>query len=93
MVHLVISGTVFTYSTKCSTCPNLILIEITYSYFLEYLLTSNFYINGEKVKPFLATDFCTNTKKLNFVNKKELKKLKKIARRQKKCSIILPINN
>ncbi len=56
---------------------------LIYSYFSEYLLTSNFYINGEKVKPFLATDFCTNTKKLSFVNKKELKKLRKIARRQK----------
>lgn len=55
---------------------------LLYSYYSEYLLTSNFYINGEKVSPFLATDSCTNTKKLANAERKELKKLKKFARRR-----------
>lgn len=55
---------------------------LIYSYYSEYLLTSNFYINGEKVNPFLATDSCTNTKNLANVERKEIKKLKKFARRE-----------
>lgn len=56
---------------------------LIYSYYSEYLLTTNFYLNGEKVTPFLATDVCTKTKALALVDKKEIKKLKKYARKRK----------
>ncbi len=56
---------------------------LIYAYYSEYLLTSNFYLNGEKVAPFLVTDICTKTKQLALIQKKELKKLKKFARRKK----------
>ena len=55
---------------------------LVYAYMSKYLLTNNFYINGEKVPPFLATDNCTKSRELRFVEKKELKKLKKLAKRQ-----------
>jgi len=57
---------------------------VVYSYYSKYLLTSNFYLNGEKVTPFLATDKKIRTKVLSKVEKKELKKLKRIARRRNK---------
>jgi len=52
---------------------------LVYAYLSNYLLTNNFYINGEKVLPFLATDNCTKSRELRFVEKKELKKLRKFA--------------
>lgn len=55
---------------------------VVYSYYSKYLLTSNFYLNGEKVTPFLATDKKIRTKKLTKIERKELKKLKKLARRR-----------
>jgi len=55
---------------------------LVYAYLSKYLLTNNFYINGEKVTPFLATDNCTKSRELRFVEKKELKKLKKRAKRE-----------
>ncbi len=57
---------------------------LVYSYYSEYLLTSNFYLNGERVEPFLVTDNCTNSKKICAVDKKELKKIRKLARRMRK---------
>lgn len=54
---------------------------LVYAYMSKYLLTNNFYINGEKVTPFLATDNCTKSRELRFVEKKELKKLKKYAKK------------
>ncbi len=55
-------------------------LYLVYAYLSKYLLTNNFYINGEKVTPFFATDICTRTKELQLVEKKELKKLKKYAK-------------
>ena len=55
---------------------------LIYSYYSEYLLTTNFYLNGEKVTPFLVTDVCTNTKKISKVEKREIKKLKRFARKE-----------
>ncbi|MCF6350322.1 MAG: hypothetical protein L3J23_04755 [Flavobacteriaceae bacterium] len=56
---------------------------LIYAYYSEYLLTSNFYLNGEKVSPFLVTDVCTKTKQLDLIQKNEIKKLKKIVKRRK----------
>jgi hypothetical protein len=56
---------------------------LVYAYLSKYLLTNNFYINGEKVTPFLATDNCTKSRELRFVEKKELKKLAKFNRRNR----------
>jgi len=56
---------------------------LVYAYLSEYLLTNNFYINGEKVPSFLATDNCTKSRELRFVEKKELKKLKKLSKHKK----------
>jgi hypothetical protein len=57
---------------------------IVYSYYSKYLLTSNFYLNGEKVTPFLATNKKSRTKQLTKIERNELRKLKKLARRRRK---------
>jgi hypothetical protein len=54
---------------------------LVYAYFSEYLLTNNFYLNGERVNPFLASDICTRTKSLSVTESRELKKLKSISKR------------
>lgn len=54
---------------------------LIYAYNSNYLLTNNFYLNGEKVTPFLAIDNCTRSKEIAFAEKKELRRLKKIAKR------------
>lgn len=56
---------------------------LVYSYLSKYLLTNNFYINGEKVTPFLATDNCTKSREIRFVEKKEIKKLVKLSKRNR----------
>ena len=56
-------------------------IYVVYSFYSNYLLTSNFYLNGEKVKPFLATK-SNNTKLIAKVSKKEMKKLRRLAKRK-----------
>jgi len=57
---------------------------IVYSYYSKYLLTSNFYLNGEKVTPFLATDKKVRTKNIAKIERKEMKKLKKMARKRRR---------
>jgi hypothetical protein len=56
---------------------------LVYAYFSKYLLTNNFYLNGEKVEAFLATDNCTQSRELRFVAKKELKKIMRFSRRDR----------
>jgi len=40
------------------------------------------YLNQERVKPFYATDICTRTEKVNKVEKIEIRKLKRMAKRK-----------
>ena len=54
---------------------------LIYAYSSKYLLTNNFYLNGEKVEEFLAVNDCSRSKEIVFTEKKELKKLKKLAKR------------
>ncbi|MEE9348469.1 MAG: hypothetical protein V3U80_00315 [Flavobacteriaceae bacterium] len=54
---------------------------LVYANLSEYLLTSNFYLNGEKVTPFLTVNEKSRTKLKALTNRKEIKKLNKLARK------------
>jgi hypothetical protein len=55
---------------------------LVYAFNSNYLLTSNFYLNGEKVPSFLAVDNCSRSKEIVYTDKKELKKLRKYSKRE-----------
>ena len=57
---------------------------LVYSFLSMHLLTSNFYLNGEKVTPFLAVKKASLTRDIMEVSKKEIKKLRKLAKRERK---------
>ncbi len=78
---------------KLETKPNSINFDrgktyLVFAYLSKYLLTSNFYLNGEKVKPFLVTDVCTKTKEFTLVDKKTIRKIKKLAKRDHRLATI-----
>jgi len=54
---------------------------LIYSYEIDYRTTSNLYLISEKVKPYFTTDLCTRTNYINNVKQRELKKLKRLAKK------------
>ncbi len=59
-------------------------VYLTYAYLSKYLLSNNFYINNETVIPFLAVKKPSRIRPIEIVSKKELKKLRKYAKRERK---------
>ena len=68
---------------SCGMTFNIGSEYLIYSYKAEHRATPNLYLISEKVKPFYTTDLCTRTNELKNIKTKELKKLKRLAKRRK----------
>ncbi|MEE9432149.1 MAG: hypothetical protein V3V16_13955 [Melioribacteraceae bacterium] len=68
---------------SCGMTFNMGSEYLIYSYETEHRATPNLYLISEKVKPFYTTDLCTRTNELKNIKPKELKKLKRLAKRKK----------
>jgi len=56
-------------------------VYLVYSNQYDQRIAFSPYLNQEKVDPFYATDICTRTEKVNKVEKREIRKLNRMAKR------------